>query len=329
LDLSLQAEKQVYTCIPPSHHCIFGQSFLVELPSIVIIERQTTTSFHRRSVMQFSSEALNDLLLLLSGASAVIWPTVIAAALYLLESEREESERATTQIKINRCRISVLEVYTSMGPRVFRRAFRMKFDSFWHLYSILSTHISTATLEGRNYVPKGGRDGGNYSLPPIPNGEIPSNVRLGAAICYFAGGSPYDIMCVFGISYSEVLMSVWIVVEAIHKCPQFEISYPEGVEEQREIAAGFEAASTPGIRNCAGAIDDILIWMLKPSLKQAEKSGVDQKKFLCGRKHKFGLNCQSLTVAVGFLTFQSSMGVRRWIALPLKQVTCIGGSKRV
>lgn len=245
--------------------------------------------------MQFSSEALNDLLSLLSGASAVIRPTVIAAALYLLESEREESERATTRIKVNRRRISVLEVYTSMGPRVFRRAFRMTFDSFWHLYSILSTHISTAALEGRNYVPKGGRDGGNYSLPPIPNGEIPSNVRLGAAIRYFAGGSPYDIMCVFGISYSEVLTSVWIVVEAIHKCPQFEISYPEGVEEQREIAAGFEAASTPGIRNCAGAIDGILIWMLKPSLKQAEKSGVDQKKFLCGRKHKFGLNCQAVS----------------------------------
>ncbi len=31
----------------------------------------------------------------------------------------------------------------------------------------------------------------------------------------------------------------------------------------------------PGILNCAGAIDGILIWMLKPSLKEAKKSGVD------------------------------------------------------
>jgi hypothetical protein len=95
-------------------------------------------------------------------------------------------------------------------------------------------------------------------------------------------------MLAFGVSYSEVLTSVWIVVDAINKCAQFEIAYPDTMEEQRKIAAGFEAASAPGIRNCAGAIDGILIWMLKPSLKEAQKAGVDQKKFLCGRKHKFG-----------------------------------------
>ena len=102
-------------------------------------------------------------------------------------------------------------------------------------------------------------------------------------------------MCVFGISYSEVLSSVWIIVDAINNTPQFAISYPTTLEEQRIIAAGFEAASTPGINNCAGAIDGILIWMLKPSRKQTMKASVDQKKFLCGRKHKFGLNCQAVS----------------------------------
>jgi len=58
--------------------------------------------------------------------------------------------------------------------------------------------------------------------------------------------------------------------------------YPESLEEQQQIAAGFETASTPGIRNCAGAIDGILIWIHKPSLTEAKKVGVDQKKFLCG-----------------------------------------------
>jgi hypothetical protein len=65
------------------------------------------------------------------------------------------------------------------------------------------------------------------------------------------------------------------------------------------IAAGFEAANTPGIRNCAGAIDGVLIWMLKPSPREARKSGVDQKKFLCGRKNKFGLNCQAVSDCQG------------------------------
>ncbi|KAL7477054.1 hypothetical protein ACHAW6_006566 [Cyclotella cf. meneghiniana] len=102
-------------------------------------------------------------------------------------------------------------------------------------------------------------------------------------------------MCCFRISYSEVLCSVWIVVDAINACPRFRIMYPNSLEEQQKIAAGFHASSTPGIRNCAGAIDGILIWILKPSLAEAKKVGVDQKKFFCGRKHKFGLNCQAVS----------------------------------
>ena len=155
----------------------------------------------------------------------------------------------------------------------------MTFDAFWLLHSILLPHIRVAIKDSREYECKGGREGGNYSLPTIPNGPISESIRLGAALRYFAGGSAYDIMCIFGISYSEVLSSVWIIVDAINKCPQFVISYPVALEEQRKIAAGFEAASTPGIRNCAGAIDGILIWMQKPSLKEAKKAGVDQKKF--------------------------------------------------
>jgi len=102
-------------------------------------------------------------------------------------------------------------------------------------------------------------------------------------------------MLAFGISYREVLNSVWTIVEAINNCPQFDISYPTSLEEQRKIAAEFPAVSIPGISNCAGAIDGIITWMLKPSEKDAAKAGVNQLKFLCGRKHKFGLNCQAVT----------------------------------
>ena len=102
-------------------------------------------------------------------------------------------------------------------------------------------------------------------------------------------------MLAFSTSYSEVLKSVWTIVEAINNCPQFAISYPASIEEQRKIAAEFQAKSVPGISNCAGAIDGIIIWMLKPSEKEAAKAGVNQLKFLCGRKHKFGLNCQAVS----------------------------------
>jgi hypothetical protein len=171
----------------------------------------------------------------------------------------------------------------------------MTLDSFWHLHAILLPHIRTAVSNNSEYKCKGGREGGNYSLPTIPNGPISTSARLGAAIRYFAGGSPYDIVCMFGILYKQVMTSVWIVVEAINICPQIDILYPDTLEEQRRIAAGFQAASTPGIQNCAGAIDGILIWMLKPSQREAREAGVDQKKFLCGRKHKFGLNCQAVS----------------------------------
>ena len=93
--------------------------------------------------------------------------------------------------------------------------------------------------------------------------------------------------------------SVWVIVEAINMTPQLNIFYPESLEAQRRIAAGFEKSSIPKINNCAGAIDGILIWTAKPSLADAKSSGIDQKKYLCGRKHKFGLNCQAVSDARG------------------------------
>ena len=71
------------------------------------------------------------------------------------------------------------------------------------------------------------------SLPPIHNGPITSIMHLGAAIHYFAGGAPYNIMCCFCIAYSEVLVSVWIVVDAVNACPPFHIMYPALLEQQQ------------------------------------------------------------------------------------------------
>ena len=43
----------------------------------------------------------------------------------------------------------------------------------------------------------GGRAGGNYSLPPVPNGEITYSIQLAHSLCYFSGSSPYNIMVMF------------------------------------------------------------------------------------------------------------------------------------
>ena len=234
-----------------------------------------------------SEEALS------ASAGHIIQAAAVARASELLEGTNPSRSRGT--FFRSRKRHSIAEVYGWMGERIFRRAFRMSYDSFWRLHSVLLPHILTITERAQTYQKKGGRQGGNFSFPPIRNGEISASMRLGAALRYFAGGSPYDIMCVFCISYSEVLKSVWVLVDAINHCPQFHISYPASLEDQRRIASEFNSASTPKFRNCAGAIDGILIWTEKPSLAEAKSVGVDQKKFLCGRKHKFGLNCQAVS----------------------------------
>jgi hypothetical protein len=47
---------------------------------------------------------------------------------------------------------------------------------------------------------------------------------------------------------------------------------------------GYKSANTVGFDNCARAIDGILIWMLKPTAKEATKAEVGQKKFYVAGK---------------------------------------------
>jgi hypothetical protein len=122
---------------------------------------------------------------------------------------------------------------------------------------------------------------------------------LACALRYFAGGSPYDIMTNYGISHSEMLDSVWYVVDAVNRTNGFDIVYPESADEQKKIASEFKRISSVNFSNCGGSIDGILIWILKPSLEDAKRAGVDQQKFFCGRKNKYGLNCQAVCDARG------------------------------
>ena len=190
-----------------------------------------------------------------------------------------------------RIRRTVDDIYQCLGPIYFRRAYRMSYESFWQLHDLLSPAMKDVASSVRRYIPKRH----SYKSPPVPNGNISTSVRLGIALRYFAGGSPYDIMVKYGVSHSSMFESVWIVVEAVNATKSFDISYPSGHDEQRSIALGFKNASKVKFDCCAGAIDGILIWMHKPSLKEAQKAGVGQKKFLCGRKNKFGLNCQAVS----------------------------------
>ena len=226
--------------------------------------------------------------------------------------EEEEAERASRRGRKarKRNRATVSEIYENMGPNLFRRYYPMSYESFWILHDKLGDSIEICTMAVQGWTASSGGDesgfgggsgrGGNHTDPPTPNGKISSDVRLGCALRYFAGGSPGDILSTYRISLTSVLLSVsWGVVEAVNQCEEFHISYPPCHELQRRIAADFASVSDVNFTACAGAIDGVLICIGKPSEKDAKSSGISQKKLFCARKNKFGLNCQAVSDRCG------------------------------
>jgi hypothetical protein len=80
---------------------------------------------------------------------------------------------------------------------LFRRAYRMDYEMFCKLLEILR--------------PKLEQECGS----PAPNGKIPIELKLSAALRWFGGGSYLDILISHGLSKAEVYNCAWDVVEAI------------------------------------------------------------------------------------------------------------------
>jgi hypothetical protein len=149
--------------------------------------------------------------------------------------------------------------------------------------------------------PSGSVPTGKYMPPPVRNGPVSTSVCLACALRYFAGGLPYDIMCKYGISEASVRESIWAVVEAVNSLDEFIIEYPDSKEAQLKLASKFKSVSEVKCTNCAGAIDGILIWILKPSEEDVAMAGCGRRKYFCGRKGKFGSNCQAVSDVRGWI----------------------------
>lgn len=221
----------------------------------------------------------------MKGCDRFLLDQIQAAAVVLVTSRRRKRQKKNNHRhgKTNRYRSrkKIECIYRELGGVYFRRAYRMTFTDFNRLCRLLNPHLNSFTRSN------GDRNWG-------PNGRIPNNVRLACAIRYFAGGSVYDIMALFGLSESSFYDSVSMVVDAVNMCPELQLSYPTTEEKQREIAAGFESKSRACFNCCAGAIDGLLIWINKPSKEQCEITDQGQTKFYCGRKNKYGLNMQAV-----------------------------------
>jgi hypothetical protein len=203
--------------------------------------------------------------------------------------KRRRGHRDKARTRIRR---SVSSIFREHGPYYVRRAYRMTESAFWDLHTKLVPHMTTVRSNSQATRQKTHRNGGK-------NGLIPTEIRLSAAIRYFAGGRPEDIAISHGIAHSEVFYSCWKVVDAVNKCPALAFGYPVCHEKQKELALAFKAKSAAGIDCCAGATDGMLLWIERPTAADCERAHCGPKKFFCGRKHKFGLNMQATCDAEG------------------------------
>ena len=176
------------------------------------------------------------------------------------------------------------DIIDQLGPYYFRRAYRMNVTNFFRLHSILEPHLL------KQFFPHGGgkRD------PSKSSYLIRTDLRLSIAIRYFAGASPLDLMITHGVSFASIYSSVWGVVDAVNKCDELKFEFPNH-SQQKTIARGFKGMSGAGFSTVIGAIDGILIWILKPTAKQCKDLGIaNDGQFRCHRKDKYGLNMQAI-----------------------------------
>jgi DDE superfamily endonuclease len=75
--------------------------------------------------------------------------------------------------------------------------------------------------------------------------------------------------------------------------------FPECHQKQHLIAAGFAAKSSVEFQCCVGAVDGIRIWTHRPSEKDVSLTNFGLQRYLCGRKKKYGLNCQAICDSCG------------------------------
>ena len=167
---------------------------------------------------------------------------VLLASLYLSEEADGQSRFKSPEIPRVRKDI-VKDIFTPLGPRNFRRAYRMRKATFYRLHTILESDLK------KHFFPK---EGGKRS-PGKSTYLINTKMRLSMALRFFAGGSPLDIMLNHGVSFSSVFTSVWGVVDCVNRSEALRFQFPS-TNEQELICNGFKSMSGASFANVIGVI---------------------------------------------------------------------------
>ena len=167
-------------------------------------------------------------------------------------------------------------MFSELGPCWVKRSYRMTEEEFWKLLNLILPYYPKKQASKKRKR--------RMKSDCCPNKKIPQSLRLSAALRYFAGGCPIDIMSSHGIGFNDVYNSVWRIIDAINTCPKLAIRFPTCHEQQQQIASKFNAKSSVEFDNCAGCIDGMMIWTSKPNERVLRLAKLGCKKFFCGRK---------------------------------------------
>jgi hypothetical protein len=181
---------------------------------------------------------------------------------------------------IKRTRKAVESMMSELGSYV-QHAYKSGKEEFMKLHELLSPHLEEQFGNGKRL------------RGATVNGEVPSVLRLSAAIRYFCGGSIYDIMLSHGLGKQTVRRSIYGVINAVNACPELSFNangaaFPSH-EEQFEIAEGFKEKSAVDFDKIMLALDGMLVWTKQPTAAECEELNIGERLFHCYRKDKFGM----------------------------------------
>mmetsp|Transcript_5526 Transcript_5526/g.7065 ORF Transcript_5526/g.7065 Transcript_5526/m.7065 type:complete len:146 (-) Transcript_5526:808-1245(-) len=121
---------------------------------------------------------------------------------------------------IKRERRPAEKLFDELSDHGFRRMYRMSRKSFWKLHDVLKPKMPNPKKRKRGKT---------------PNRDISTATRLAMALRYFCGGHPKDIGLTHGVSgTTEVLKSVWYVVDAVNRTSSMNIKFPTSHEDQKK-----------------------------------------------------------------------------------------------
>ncbi len=136
-------------------------------------------------------------------------------------------------------RKSVSDDFEILGPKTFLHLYRMDFSACLCLQAKLEENFVAATYQYFTVCKTN-----SMSSPPIPDVPVSTMDRLACVIRYFSDGSAFDIVSIYHLLKTEVMKSVWFVVDAVNQLEEFKTKYLSYHTIQQAIASEFESASS-------------------------------------------------------------------------------------